>query len=234
MELVIKDMSDSDTPEHTLPQVKPSGSMDGIKTEDLEALETTEMTAVQIELYKMSEPMALTNSYLKRPGTWLTVFFLLAISASVACIFLGFFEVDKLRDRDYFIIDDMKVREYNMQKLMHENLDLAKESLRQQSRSKLAKEWQTVLVFKNEVDEENGLMSRDNLIKMQSLEKWIQSHPVWNETCLAPQEKGIRCSPLAVVSPLTMLQMAGLEVQNLANKSQSDINSYFNKALKTE
>jgi hypothetical protein len=89
------------------------------------------------------------------------------------------------------------------------------------------------LVFENNDDWNYGLMSKDNLIKIKSIEKMVTEHKYWTSLCFAQSIDDQSCAKDAIVSPLTALALAGMNTSRIEDYTQQEISFYFYQAVKT-
>jgi len=77
------------------------------------------------ELYKLSEPIPLTNIMVNRPLCMVLVAFTTMIVISGFVAYMGWLQPDEMHDRDYFVWGDEYVNNYDKSRLAQSELNYA-------------------------------------------------------------------------------------------------------------
>lgn len=80
------------------------------------------MSDEQKELYKLSEPIPLTNLMVNRPVCVILVSFSIMILISAFVAYMGWLLPDDPHDRDYFVWGDKYVNDYDKSRLAQSEL----------------------------------------------------------------------------------------------------------------
>ena len=136
-----------------------------------------EMSNEQKELYKLSEPIPLTNIMVNRPVCMILVSFTIMIVISGFVAYMGWLMPDDPHDRDYFVWDDKYVNDYDKSRLAQSELvfTYADEVVPLQSQPN--NDWTVMLVYSvpgGRGDDTANLWTRDSLISMREFEKDVQ------------------------------------------------------------
>ena len=177
--------------------------------------------------------MALTNSYIKRPCTWIIFFYIFAIVITGLTFGLGFFDIEPVQERDFLVWDDPTVKNNDKQSLAIEFVESNSGKVEKTERTQNVVYWNMAVVFQDLENLNYGLIDKKNLKKIQKISEWVLKHPKWKTVCLAKSIYDKTCSDESSLSPLSILQAVGLNIDNLDDVSQQEISFFFKRAIET-
>uniref|UniRef100_A0A7S3CP63 SSD domain-containing protein n=1 Tax=Strombidium rassoulzadegani TaxID=1082188 RepID=A0A7S3CP63_9SPIT len=191
------------------------------------------LTDDQIEMLKKeSEPLRITSLYVDRPCTVMLVGYLVLIIITFISISQNYFEIagGSPRNRDYLLWNDPIVIESN-------KYILAKEWVANRTGSSdvaVRSETGTTafILYEQTDDYEYGLLKKEYLVEVQTLEDNIQKLDNYTKLCLAVSTEDKSCSPRALTSPLTVFKLAG--VDDISELTQEEIVQTFKSVVEND
>lgn len=159
---------------------------------DINKEETYDERKLREQLEKESQPIWLTNMFVRRPCLLLIVSFILLAYMSRVSFKNGYFDLADSEGRDFLVWSDPKVKVDDMRNLAREyitdNEDVVIVDGEEEDtpiRSKLKGQWGMIYIFQNLKNKEYGLLLKENLLKMERVERLVNTSAEWQDYCLA-------------------------------------------------
>jgi hypothetical protein len=148
--------------------------------------------------------MWLTDKFVSNPCSILTFGLVFILFLGYICVTVGYFDLDERYIRDFMIWDDEKTISYDMQQVAREYIEKFDGAASKPIRTQSVSLWNTLMLYENSEDKHYGLMSLDNLKRIQDVETMIKDHKDWPNFCKATNMEDESCHPKSIVSALSL------------------------------
>ena len=170
--------------------------MDGapvIDQSDETKIETYDEKNQRELLEKESTPMRLTNFFVRCPCCCLVMSFIILIWLTNVAFAGDMFSLADSNGRDFLVWTDVKVQDDDMRNIARQYITdqsdvVVDEDGKEEEiavRSKFAGFWGMTFIWKNVKNKEYGLLLKSNLVKMEKVERMINTTEEFFDYCVA-------------------------------------------------
>ena len=199
--------------------------------EDLAASQCAE----ERELYRLSEPIPLTDLMVRRSCVVVSISFALMVTISGFVFTMGWLLPNDPNDRDYLVWGNHYVNEQDKSQLVSKELLVSGDDEQSPLQSQAVSDWTVMVVYDAppDADNENGnLWTKESLISIREFENEMKALDGFSKMCRAEEVPDgevdeVQCIESALQSPLTLLD----EPEKLEQYSQEQLDEILKKAI---
>ena len=157
-------------------------------------IETYDEKNKREQLEKESTPFWLSNLFVKRPCCCLIFVYIILIWLTTIAFDDDMYDLSKTDGRDFLVWTDPIVKNNDMRNLARtyildqqdvELIDGEEIDKEVEVRSKYAFTWGMIYIWQNLQNKEYGLLLKDNLLKLEKVERLVNTSSEWKDFCIA-------------------------------------------------
>jgi len=141
--------------------------------------------------------------------------------------------------RDFLVWSDPKVKDDDMRNIAREYISDMEDVIVDEDgeeeeialRSKLNGRWSMIWIWQNDKNKEYGLLLKSNLLKLEKVERLVNTTEEWKQFCVAQNVNITTCSNTTAITTGLHLWHEHLEMENLKDYTQKQIYDGFNEVL---